>query len=163
MGYIMCRFIAMVFKQLSLGMDIERATLGQGGIWEVQFSFKEQQNTAEPEVQARCSSVPAAHYHPKNSKDPPPPPPLAATLKEQTRCQCWNGTLKTLHDKIFEIKRIEKDHFYIFNNVLDSKNLLKNFVLILLPNTQRNVRYLIYYRPDANFCHSTAQDKLLRH
>ena len=35
---------------------------------------------------------------------------------------------RTLYDKIFEIKRLEKEHFYIFNNVLDSKNLLKHFV-----------------------------------
>ena len=56
-----------------------------------------------------------------------------------------------------------KKHFYDFNNVLDFKNLLKHFVLILLSNAQRNVRYLIYYRLAAKFCYSTAQDKLLRH
>ena len=37
-----------------------------------------------------------------------------------------------------------KKHFYDFNNVLDFKNLLKHFLLILLSNVQRNVRYLIY-------------------
>ena len=57
----------------------------------------------------------------------------------------------------------EKKHFYVFNNVLDFKNLLKHFVLILLSNAQRNVRYLIYYRLAAKFCFCTAQDKLLQH
>ena len=38
----------------------------------------------------------------------------------------------------------------ISDNVLDSKNLLKHFVPILLSNTKRNVRYFIYYRPHAN-------------
>ena len=85
MGYIMCRFIGYGVQAAKSGTGYrnQRETLGQGGIWEVQFSI-EQQNSAEPEVQARCSSVAATHYHLKISEDPPRP--RRATLKEQTRC-----------------------------------------------------------------------------
>ena len=96
MGYIMCRFIGYGVQAAKSGTGYrnQRETLGQGGIWEVQFSI-EQQNSAEPEVQARCSSVAATHYHPKISEEPPPSPrPRQATLKEQTRCPLLERYIK---------------------------------------------------------------------
>ena len=164
MGYIICLFIGY-------GVQAAKSVTGyrESNSWIGRNLGSLVQNRNIQLNQKYRLGVPVSQRHIITRKflktpPPPPPPPPAATLKEQTRCPLLERYIKKSYiTKSSKLSDQKKTTLYIFTNVLDSKNLLKHFLLILLSNTQRSVTYLIYYRPDANFCYSTAQDKLLRH